>query len=199
MADWLPLFESYLNPSTSVWIVALAIVVGTFILEDATTMLCALAAADGHLYVPLAVGSLFVGIALGDMGLFGLGRLAARHRWARRVIAMDKVKAIQAWMGSQLISAVVSTRFLPGARLPTYSACGFLGLSFYRFALAVVFGTAVWTLLLFTITLGVGDVVMTYLDAWRWPVGIALAVLILGGGRYLARRAGGAGNGESPR
>jgi membrane protein DedA with SNARE-associated domain len=180
MADWLSYFTTYLDSSTGAWTLALAIVIGTFILEDATTILCAMAAADGRLYAPLALGSLFVGVALGDIGLFALGGLAARHPWARRVIAMDKVQAVQAWMDGRLISAVISTRFLPGARLPTYSACGFLGLSFQRFALAVIFGTVVWTTLLFTITLGLGGVIMTYFDVWR----------------YLAGRAGRIGNGD---
>lgn len=188
----------FLDPSSSGWVVALAIILATFVLEDATTIMCALAAADGRIDPVLALFSLFAGIALGDMGLFAIGRLAARHPWARKVIAMEKVRSVQSWMHSQLVSAVISTRFLPGARLPTYTACGFLGLSFRRFALAVIIGTAVWTVFLFSLTLGVGGVVMTRLGAWRWPVGLVLAVLILAVGRYVARKASRAGSGDRP-
>lgn len=191
------LLATYLDPASSPWVVALAIILGTFVLEDATTVVCALAAADGRVDPLLALVSLFVGIALGDMGLFAIGRLAARHSWARRVIAMEKVRTVQSWMDSQLVSAVISTRFLPGARLPTYTACGFLGLSFRRFALAVIVGTSVWTIFLFSLTLGAGGVVMSSLSAWRWPAGLVLAALILALGRFLARRLSRTGNGES--
>lgn len=54
-----------------------AIIVATFILEDAATILAAMQSAAGDLSIPVALGSLYVGIVLGDAGLYGLGRLAA--------------------------------------------------------------------------------------------------------------------------
>ena len=56
---------------------ATAIVLGTFILEDAATVIAAMQTADGSLSGPLALASLYVGIAVGDLGLYGLGWLAA--------------------------------------------------------------------------------------------------------------------------
>jgi membrane protein DedA with SNARE-associated domain len=103
-------------------------------------------------------------------------------------------------MSERLISAVISTRFLPGARLPTYTACGFLGVSFRHFALAVIVGTLVWTTLLYSVSLGLGSIVMTRLGAWRWPVGIVLALVVLGAGRWISRRwAARTGKGEGSR
>lgn len=188
MADWASHLSTLLDASTSLWIQFFVIVLATFVLEDATTLVCAMAAADGRLLAPLALGSLIVGIALGDFGLFALGRLASRHPWARRFVALDKVQTVQSWMRRQLVPAVISTRFLPGARLPTYTACGFLGLPFRRFALAVVVATLAWTTILFGMALSLGSLVMTYFGVWRWPAGLALAIVILLAGRLLARR-----------
>lgn len=191
MADWMSHLMALVDAPTSLWLQFLAIILGTFVLEDATTLVCAMAAADGRLSVPVALGGLFVGISLGDMGLFALGHLASRHPWARRFVALDKVQTVQTWMRSRLISAVISTRFVPGARLPTYTACGFLGMPFRLFALAVIVATLVWTTLLFALALSVGSLVMTYLGEWRWPVGLAIAALVLLAGRLLARRQAG--------
>ena len=63
---------------------AVSIVGGTFILEDAATVLAAMGVQDGRIWWPVALGSLYLGIVLGDAGLYGLGRLAAMWPPARR-------------------------------------------------------------------------------------------------------------------
>ncbi|MDE3027061.1 MAG: VTT domain-containing protein [Paracoccaceae bacterium] len=185
VAQYLGLFlDGTVNP----WLSFIAIILASFVLEDAAAILSAMAVADGHISTALALGSLFVGIALGDLGLYAVGKLAATHPWARRFVATDRARGMQGWLDKRLISAVISVRFLPGARLPTYTACGFLGVSFLRFAFAVIVATLVWTTFLFTVALWAGSVIMTHFGAWRWPIGIALAVVVLGGGQILARR-----------
>jgi membrane protein DedA with SNARE-associated domain len=59
---------------------------------------------------------------------------------------------------------------------------------FLRFALAVILATLIWTSLLFTFALGAGKVIMTHFGAWRWPAGIALAVVLLAVSQFIARR-----------
>lgn len=169
-------------------LVFIGIVLSSFILEDAAAVLAALAVAGGHASLPVALGSLFVGIAAGDMGLFAAGRFAARHPWAQRWVATDRAKGMQEWLNTRLIAAVISVRFIPGARLPTYTACGFLGMPFIRFALAVIAATLIWTSLLFTFALGAGNVIMTHFGAWRWPASIVMVVAFLAVSQYFARR-----------
>ncbi|MBN8900185.1 MAG: hypothetical protein J0H57_04055, partial [Rhodospirillales bacterium] len=53
---------------TSPFLQAAAIVLGTFILEDAATVGAAMQAQAGGIPIPLALGSLYVGIVLGDLG-----------------------------------------------------------------------------------------------------------------------------------
>jgi membrane protein DedA with SNARE-associated domain len=171
-----------------------AVVAGTFILEDATTVFAAMAVSDHRLSAPVTLAALYFGVAVGDIGLFGLGQLAAGHPWARRFVGLDKVQATRAWLNGRLVAAVISTRFLPGARLPTYTACGFLGVSFRRFAGAVVIGTILWTTLLFTVSLILGGLIMTQLGAWRWPGGVLAALAILAIGHWISVRRASAGD-----
>lgn len=171
-----------------------AIIGGTFILEDAATVLTGLAASDGLVPAPLGLVALYAGIALGDIGLYGLGRLAARHRWAGQYVDHENLAPIKGLLHGRLEIAVLLTRFLPGMRLPTYAACGYFGLSSARFTLAVIVATLIWTTLLFWLALTFGQVAADTLGLWKWPAGLlTLFVVMAIGGRLAKGRAAGKG------
>ena len=165
-----------------------AIIVSTFILEDAATVLVGVMAADGTLPAPVGLASLYAGIVLGDFGLYLLGRLTVSHSWARRHVSHERLDPLRGLLQSQLIAAVVCTRFLPGARLPTYMACGLFGVSFSRFALSVVIATAVWTSLLFSASYVFGEFTTEWLGVWRWPASLLILAVALLAGRLAVRR-----------
>src|SRR5579863_6255445 len=127
---------------------AAAIILGTFILEDAATVLAAMQAQDGALSVPLALASLYIGIMLGDLGLYGLGRLSTKLPVVARCLPPHRTEAIRAWLDGRVFKVVLVSRFLPGVRLPTYTTCGFVGANLRQFTLAVVIATLCWTTLL---------------------------------------------------
>jgi membrane protein DedA with SNARE-associated domain len=161
---------------------AVLIVLGTFVLEDAATVLAAMDVQTDHVSLPVALASLYAGIVLGDLGLYGLGRLAATVPWAKRWAPPERFRQSRDWLGTHVFKVVFISRFLPGARLPTYTACGFLGADFGRFALATVLATGIWTSMLFGVSLHVGHLLMEYLGAWRWVgmAGFALTIILIG-------------------
>lgn len=161
---------------------ALAIVLATFVLEDAATVLAAMRAAEGDISVGLALGSLFVGIVLGDLGLYGLGWLSARVKWIARLLPPQRKEAITAWLQGRVFKVVFVSRFLPGLRLPTYTTCGFLGANLRQFTLAAVVATMCWTSLLFGVSMRVGKFLMDHFGAWRWlgAAGFVLFVIVAG-------------------
>jgi membrane protein DedA with SNARE-associated domain len=166
-----------------------AIVAGTFILEDGATVASAMAAQDGHVALPVALFSLYVGIVLGDMGLYGLGRLASAVPWAKRLIPEQRQFRGREWLERHVFKVVFVARFLPGVRLPTYTTCGFLHASFTRFAIAATGATLIWTSLLFGLSVRVGAVLMAHLGAWRWVGAAAFIAAIVVAGRMAARAA----------
>ena len=91
------------------------------------------------------------------------------------------------WLEGRVFQVVFISRFIPGARLPTYTACGFLGAGWRRFALAAVVATLIWTSLLFGVSLKIGALLMEYLGPWRWAGGIGFALVIILLGRTAAR------------
>lgn len=169
----------------SVFFTSFSIVVATFILEDAAMVGTGVLAADGHISIATGLISLFAGIALGDFGLYGLGRLAITHPKIRAWVTHRRALPVKRWLDGQLFSVVTATRFLPGMRLPTYLACGFFSLDFKRFAVAVLSGVAVWVPLLFGASYLFGYYTLDWLGLWRWPIAlIAIGVLILVGRRH---------------
>lgn len=159
-----------------------AIVLATFILEDAATVLAAMQVAGGELSPALALASLYVGIVLGDAGLYGLGRLAALVPWFRKLLPPQRKQMVRAWLDGRVFKVVVVSRFLPGMRLPTYTTCGYLGASFWKFILASATATTIWTSGLFAVSLKIGDVLMAHFGVWRWGgvAGMVIAMLLMG-------------------
>jgi len=175
--------------SSSSWpLQALIIIVGTFILEDAATLLAAMQVASGSLDISLALASLYAGIVLGDIGLYGLGWLSATHGWAKRLVPAQRRELGHNWVSQRIFPIVVVSRFVPGLRLPTYTTLGFLHAPLPAFAAAAIAATLVWTSGLFYISLRLGVLMMRYLGIWRWAgLGIFVLFIILIG--RLATRA----------
>jgi membrane protein DedA with SNARE-associated domain len=157
---------------------AIVIVLGTFVLEDAATLLAAMQVATGALSLPLALVSLYAGIVLGDLGLYGLGYLSAAHQWARRLVPKRRRDLGQDWVRQRVIPLVLVSRFIPGLRLPTYTTLGFLHAPLRQFTLAAVAATLIWTSGLFFISLKLGGLLMRYLGVWRWA-GLAIFLIVL--------------------
>ncbi len=175
-----------------------AIIVGTFILEDAATAAAAMSVQGGNVAMPVALVALYLGIVLGDIGLYGLGRLAASFNWARRLIPTQRQDQSRRWLERHVFKVVFISRFIPGARLPTYTACGFLGANFTRFTLAAVGATLIWTSALFAVSLKVGKLLIDHLGQWRW-VGIVVfivAIVLIGRIAAKVQEANGSGTGK---
>ncbi len=161
---------------------AVTIVGSTFVLEDAATLFAAMQVASGALSLPLALGSLYAGIVLGDLGLYGLGWLSAKHAWAMRLVPRRRRDLGHQWVSRRIFPLVVVSRFVPGLRLPTYTTLGFLRAPLGKFALSAIFATLLWTTGLFFISFKLGLVMMRYLGAWRWAgLGVFLVILVVVG------------------
>jgi membrane protein DedA with SNARE-associated domain len=160
---------------------AITIIVGTFILEDAATILAAMEVEDGHVGRYTAIVALYAGIILGDLGLYGLGRLVTVWPRAARMLPAAKGLHARDWLERHVFRVVFISRFIPGARLPTYTTCGFIKVNLARFFVAAVLATSIWTTLLFIASLHVGRFLIDHLGAWRWlgAGGFAAVIVII--------------------
>lgn len=170
-----------LSLGSSPWMIAIAIILATFVLEDVATIAAAFLAATGEVPPMVALTALFVGIFAGDLALYGLGAVARTRAWARRLIGERRMAKGRSWLKRRYISALIGARFMPGFRLPTYTASGFLGLPFWPFAGVAAGAGMIWTSVVFSLVFFFGIMMVEHLGVWRWALAAALLVLVLAG------------------
>lgn len=160
----------------------------TFVLEDPTTVGCGLLVADGSMAFTTAMVGVSLGIAIGDAGLYAVGRVVgpAVSRWG--LVSDQRLSQASSWLRRNLVLTVLVSRFVPGMRLPTYVGAGILKAPFGRFVLVAVAASVVWTFLLLHLTVALGEAVFPILGRWRWPVAIAAGIILLVVQRRAVRR-----------
>jgi len=157
---------------------SLAIIVGTFVLEDPTIVIVGVLASDGIISIPLALFSLYMGVVLGDIGFYSIGYLASTHPRLAKYVDHDYVAPFRAWLESRYILTIFSARFIPGSRFPTYAASGFLRSPFSTFIMTAIIATSIWTTILFFISYWFGSVTAQWLDAQRWSIAAVFVVIL---------------------
>ena len=136
---------------------AFLIAAGALVSEDASTLSAAYLAAGGKMNVPLAFASAFLGIWIGDLGLYAGARFfrSAIHRsrfshWLLRPAIQRAMRSLE----HASAPALVLCRFVPGTRLPTYLGAGLIKMRPRRFAIITAGCAALWVALMFAIAQG---------------------------------------------
>src|SRR5213593_856521 len=133
-----------------------AIILLSFISEDAATISSALSIFGGRLSWPLGFVSCFAGIWLGDLGLFSLARCAGknvlRSRWLARLADPATITRSEKTFAQNSAFTLIASRFIPGTRLPTYLAAGLFAMPARRFALITAIGALLWISVFFALT-----------------------------------------------
>jgi membrane protein DedA with SNARE-associated domain len=158
---------------------AAVLFVSTFILEDVAAIGAGLLLATDSLAWPWALGSCFLGIWSGDAGLYGMARVVGRNWFERSALRRfsGRIEQSERWFGERGNIILILSRLVPGARLPTYLAAGFLRLPLNRFLLVTGAASLVWTVVLLLATQVLGTRVLGWLGPWR-RTGWALLLLI---------------------
>lgn len=129
-----------------------AIVAGTFILEDPTSIGVGFLIRSGVLDAFLGLFAVILGVFLGDIGLYIFGRYPLRRMLARglfkRWLRVERLEKLGAWFDRKGWQAIFASRFLPGTRIPVYVAAGLTARKPLRFALWTFLAAVVWTPLL---------------------------------------------------
>lgn len=131
---------------------AIAIVLGAFASEDGATITAATFAASGLLDFRLAFLSAFVGLWVGDLGIYALSRtigpLIVQHRLFKEWFTEEKCRVSDPKGNDGRLSLALS-RFFPGTRLPAYLSAGFGRMPGLAFATTTAVSAIIWILLVF--------------------------------------------------
>lgn len=165
--------------------IALLIFVTTFILEDVATVGAALLAAEGTISPSLALTVLMAGVFLGDLALYGLGAAARTQAWALQIIGHERMTRGRQWLERRYITSLIAARFVPGLRLPTFAASGFLRMPFFHFFVVAAVAGFIWTTGVFTLVLTFGTLAVNEFGIWRWIIAAVLVTLALIGPKLI--------------
>lgn len=153
---------------------ALAIFLATFIYEDGATLLAATVSASGTLDPRLGMLTTFLGIWVGDMGLYGLGSSVGRRttssRWLQKYLRPEALIKAEQWFAKNGSFALIMSRAIPGSRLPLYVAAGALRLPVRLFARTTAVCSAVWVSAIFAVWRFIPTTSLGHLKSLPWLV-----------------------------
>jgi pimeloyl-ACP methyl ester carboxylesterase/membrane protein DedA with SNARE-associated domain len=167
-------------------VLLLLIAAATLISEDLTCIATGLLVSRGAIgFLPATLACL-VGIVGGDLLLYAAGRFLGRPALIRRPLRWfltdADVARTSAWFVRKGPALVLTTRFIPGTRLPTYLAAGVLHTRFLPFFGFFLLAALLWTPLLVGLAVLYGETVLTAFHAyrrWSFPVVIVSALALL--------------------
>ena len=157
VAEWLPFWK------------AAGFFLATFVLEDVAAVGAGLLLAAGQISWPAAFTACFLGIWLGDAGLYAVARFAGRGWFERSSLRKysAKVARSERWFAERGTPILIFSRFVPGARLPTYLAAGFLRVPASRFLLITGLAAFVWTFIILFLAQTFGTQITGWLGNYK--------------------------------
>lgn len=171
----------------SLLIIMLIIILSTFITEDLTCIGAGLLVARGLIGFWPAVLACFLGILIGDVGLYIAGRLLGRQAVKRApfkwfLTEKDLEKSAR-WFRAKGPAILVAARFLPGSRMPAYFSAGVIRAGFYMFITYFILSGIIWTLLLVGVSELLGNRLIHYFTLYQdyaiWVLIGAITTIIL--------------------
>src|SRR5436190_14927151 len=170
-----------------------AIVLLSFISEDAATISSALSLFGGPINWQLGFAACFAGIWLGDLGLYSLarcfGKPILKSRWIARFVDATSIERCQIRFNNHASLALLASRFVPGTRLPTYLAAGLLSMPVIQFAAVTAFGAFVWIGGIFIIAELLGSQTLIWLSLLQGKIAaIAFTALFLTATLFVLKR-----------
>src|SRR5436309_11605237 len=162
-----------------------AIVLLSFISEDAATISSALSLFGGPINWQLGFAACFAGIWLGDLGVYSLarcfGKPILKSRWIARFADAEAIEWCQTRFNDHASLKLLASRFVPGTRLPTYLAAGLLSMPVTRFAIVTAFAALLWIGGIFAIAKLLGSQALIWLSFVQSKIAaIALTAVVLG-------------------
>ncbi|MCI4430482.1 MAG: hypothetical protein JHC40_15095 [Burkholderiales bacterium] len=181
LTDWagaIAWFEQALSGMAAPWLIAVALALTTLLLEDLAIAAGVALAAQGAIAWGLSLAAVGGGIAAGDLGLYALGVAATRVPWLERRTLRGRGDWARDKLVQELAAAVLLARIIPGLRLVTYTAAGFLRVPLLPFCAWVLLAVSLWTAGLYGLSAAVGQALVSQLGVAP-TLAVAAPILVI--------------------
>ncbi|MBL7113859.1 MAG: VTT domain-containing protein [Bacteroidales bacterium] len=151
----------------------------TFIQEDLAIVTGGLLVVKKELPLLFVAISLFTGILSGDIIIYSMGMAARKIPWIRNRLVNRRVENARIKLEKNLVSSIALVRILPGLLFPTYLACGLIGVSFTQFFITTLTASAIYSTILLTLVIKLGEFVFPTIGYWGWIIMVSLVLLLI--------------------
>ena len=159
------------------WLLLLVIFLLPFWQEDVAVITAATASLNGAAPTTVLVFVIIAGLVGSDAWKYWIGRLGRRYQWAHKFAEKPGVSIAGDLIRKEFVQTMLTARFVPGTRIPTYVAAGFFKADYPRYVLTLVFTATLYVAIVFTLFHVLGAIVGEQAKFWL-PIG---AVVILVG------------------
>lgn len=187
-----PSISNFIGGSVdSTVLMSLAIILCAFLLEDITTVVVGVLAADGIVSIPLAFISIYIGIVIGDTVLYSLGVLARTHPRLAHYIDHDFTAPFRSWLENKYAFKILSGHFVPGLRFTTYAASGFFRFPLSTYIPMAIAGGLILETTLFSLSYWFGSITSGWVSHARWGIAgvFLLTLFFIGRHNFITYRA----------
>lgn len=162
------------------WALYAAIFFTPFIQEDVAVIGAATASLAGAADTGFILPAILSGLVASDAWKYWMGRLARRYEWAHKFAEKPGVSIAGDLIRKEFMQTMLTARFVPGTRIPTYVAAGFFRAEYTRYLLTLVFTASLYVGIVFGLFHSVGAVAGEAALLWL-PAGavVLLAAYVL--------------------
>ncbi len=146
-------------------VVMLLLAGATFVSDDLTCVGAGLMVARGTISFFAGTAACFIGIVVGDIFVYLGGRLLGRAALGRPPLSWiantDDVERSARWFRKKGARIIITSRFVPGTRLPTYLAAGVLKVPLAKMTAYFSIGVGIWAPFLVGVTALLGTQIIS--------------------------------------
>lgn len=145
-----------------------------FIQEDAAVIAAATASITGLAPTEWIVPAILAGLLGSDAWKYWVGRLARRYDWAHRFAEKPGVSVAGDLVRKEFVQTMLTARFVPGTRIPTYVACGFFQAHYGKYLLTLLGTASLYVLIMFSVFHAAGAVAGEKAKFWLPVIAVTL-------------------------
>ncbi len=159
------------------WMLYAIIFLLPFWQEDVAVIAAATASISDAAPTSALVVVILAGLVASDAWKYWIGRLARRYEWAHKFAEKPGVSIAGDLIRKEFVQTMLTARFVPGTRIPTYVAAGFFKADYPRYVVTLVFTAALYIGIVFSLFHALGAIAGEQAKFWL-PIG---AVVLLVG------------------
>jgi membrane protein DedA with SNARE-associated domain len=154
----------------------LSLLILPFAHEDLAILLGGYLVVNQLMPIGLVVVTIYVGMVVSDLTLYGIGAGARRMPWLGRLAVNERVTSFGDTLQRNLLGFAALGRVVPGVVFVVMISCGWARVPLTRVVLASLLSSALYLPLMLYLVVVFGDALDDRAGLWTWPFLLGLIV-----------------------